>query len=505
MGGTVELRGPDFAKGFQASELPEGATVYGHALGEPVLLSRRDGQFHAIGAVCSHYGAPLGEGLITGDVVRCPWHHARFDLRTGVAVAAPALAPLPWFTTELREESVFVTGKITPPALHRPEALSIGAGQPARVVVIGAGAAGHAAVVELRTQGYRGEITLVGAEGTPPVDRPNLSKDFLAGNAPEEWIPLCDEAFYVQAGVTFLPQTPAEAIDPRARTVRLRDGQVLPYDALLLATGAEPVRLDVPGADLAHVFTLRTLADCRAILQASHGKANAVVIGGGFIGLEVAASLRNQGLAVDVILRDPVPLARQLGSQLGTFVRSLHEDKGVHFHTSAVTSIQADEVLLADGTHLAAQVVVAGVGVKPRVALAQSAGLRVDDGVVVDARMQAAPGIWAAGDIARLPWRGELLRVEHWVHAQRTGQHAARAMLGDRKDFSDVPYFWSAHYDCTINLVGHATGWDDVLVSGSLEDRSATVTYLRGGQTLAVATVGRDLALLEAEVALEDG
>lgn len=503
MGGKVELSGADFAAGIAQADVPEGGTVYGHALGEPVLLSRRDGVFHAIGAVCSHYGAPLGEGLVTAMVVRCPWHHARFDVRTGVAVAAPALAPLPCFTLELRDDMVFVTGKVTPPPLHRPQALSIGHGQPSRVVVIGAGAAGHAAVVELRNQGYVGDITLVGAEGTPPVDRPNLSKDYLAGNAPEAWLPLCDEDFYAAAGVTFLPETPAETLDPRARTVTLRDGRVLAYDALLLATGAEPARLDVPGAALPHVFTLRTLADCRGILAASHGKANAVVIGGGFIGLEAAASLRGQGLEVDLILRDPVPLAKQLGPELGAFVRALHEDHGVHFHTSAVSSIQADEVLLEDGTHLAAQVVVVGIGVLPRVKLAQGAGLQIDDGVVVDARMQAAPGIWAAGDIARLPWHGEMLRVEHWVHAQRTGQHAARAMLGDAKPFADAPFFWSTHYDVDIHLIGHAKAWDEVRVDGSLDERDATVTYLRGGRTIAVATVGRDLALLAAEVALE--
>lgn len=505
MGGAVQLQGPDLVKGVATADVPEGATVHGHALGEPVLLSKRDGAFHAIGAVCSHYGAPLGDGLITGHLVRCPWHHARFDVRTGVAVAAPGLAPLPWFTVEVRDDRVHVTAKMTAPTLHRPEHLSLGKGHPQRVVVVGAGAAGHAAVVELRKLGYAGDITLVGAEGTPPVDRPNLSKDFLAGNAPEEWIPLCGAAFYSVAGIRFLPDSPARHVDAQSRTVTLEGGEVLPYDALLLATGAEPRRLTVPGADLPHVFTLRTLADCRAILAASHGKANAVVVGGGFIGLEVAASLRNQGLAVDVILRDPVPLAKQVGREVGAFIRELHEDKGVTFHTNAVQSIGADEVLLTDGTRLAAQVVVAGVGVTPRLQLAESAGLHLDDGVVVDARLLAAPGIWAAGDIVRLPRQDKALRVEHWVHAQRTGQHAARAILGDPKPFSDAPFFWSAHYDLTLGMSGDPSDHDEVLISGSLEDRNALITYLRQGQTVAVAAIGRDLALLEAEVGLEEG
>ena len=507
MSGPIELKGPDFAEGVLRSDVPEGVTVPGHALGEPVLLSRRQGTFHAIGAVCTHYSTALADGLVTGDVVHCPLHHARFDVRTGQALAAPALSPLPCFTVELREDKVFVTAKVEPPPLRRPDSLSIGRQHPERIVVVGAGAAGHAAVLQLRRDGYAGSLTLVGAEGTLPIDRPNLSKDYLAGTAPEEWMPLCSDDLYTDAGITLWRDTPAERIDPGQRTVVLSDGQVLPFDALLLATGAEPVRLHVSGGNLPHVFTLRTLADSRAILSTSHGKANAVVVGGGFIGLEVAASLRARGLAVDLVMREPAPLAKQLGPQLGAFVRQLHEDKGVHFHLAPVASIDADEVVLADGTHLAAQVVVVGLGVRPRLQLALDAGLHVglagQDGVLVDSRLQTSiPGIYAAGDIARLPWHGEAIRVEHWVHAQRTGQHAARAMLGDPRPFAEVPFFWSAHYDVTISLVGVPRDWDDVVVTGSLEDRAATVTFLRAGKTIAVATVGRDLALLEAELGL---
>jgi NAD(P)H-nitrite reductase large subunit len=375
------------------------------------------------------------------------------------------------------------------------------------VVIIGAGAAGAAATERLRDLGYRGPITLIGDELSSPVDRPNLSKDYLAGSAPEEWVFLRTPEFYEQINVALRPGDAAVELNAERKTVTLESGEVLPYEALLLATGAEPVRLPIEGATLPHVFTLRTLADSRSIIAAAKAARRAVVIGSSFIGLETAASLRTRGLEVDVVSRDSVPLERVLGAQLGQFVQQLHEQHGVRFNLSASPrAIHSHAVELDDGRMLAADFVVLGVGVRPRVALAEKAGLSVADGIVVDSFLRAsAPGIWAAGDAARYP---ELrlrsaVRIEHWVLAQRHGQAVARDMLGLGAPFRDVPFFWSQHYDVTLAYVGHASAENDIEVVGSLPDRNATVVYRRAGRTLAVVTLGRDRQSLAIEAALE--
>ena len=359
----------------------------------------------------------------------------------------------------------------------------------------------------LRKEGYGGPITMIGAEEPGPVDRPNLSKDYLAGTAPEEWIPLGSRERYAELNVELLPNTPVTAIDVAAKKVTLEGGRTLGYDALLLATGGEPTRLSIEGAKLPHVLTLRTLADSRAIIARATGAKRAVVIGASFIGLEVAAALVARGVEVHVVGPEPVPLARALGEALGTHVKKLHESHGVRFHLGTTPkTIREAEVELANGDVLAADLVVVGIGVKPRVALAEAAGLVVDNGVVVDDRLRAsAGGVWAAGDIARYPDPrvGELVRIEHWVVAERQGQHVARAMLGADSPYVDTPFFWSAHYDVQISFVGNAPGYDAVEVFGSIDANDAAIAYRRGGRTLAVATLNRDKLSLAIDSAMQ--
>ncbi len=358
----------------------------------------------------------------------------------------------------------------------------------------------------LRREGYSGPLTLIGSE--PPVDRPNLSKDYLAGNAPEEWIPLRDAEFYRSIEVDLVTGDAARSIDLGGKSLTLQSGRYLAFEALLYATGAEPIRLPIPGADRPDVHLLRTLDDSRAIIaRATPGK-HAVVIGASFIGLEVAASLRARGVEVDVVAPEPVPLARVVGDQVGAFVRSLHEAHGVRFHLGRKPTAIADgSVTVDDGSTLRCDFVVMGVGVRPRLAIAEAAGLKIDRGVVVDQYLSAAPGVYAAGDVARYPdpRSGQPVRVEHWVAAERMGQAAARNMLGAAGPFRDVPFFWSAHYDVTLSYVGHAEAWDAIEVHGSLESRDALIAYRQGGRVLAVVTVGRDRASLEAEAAMETG
>jgi NADPH-dependent 2,4-dienoyl-CoA reductase/sulfur reductase-like enzyme/nitrite reductase/ring-hydroxylating ferredoxin subunit len=498
MGGEQKLTGPDLAKGVPLAGLEDGKLVVGHANGEAIVLARQGREVFVVGATCTHYSGPLGEGLLVDGTIRCPWHHACFDLRSGEPLRAPALNPIPCFDVSV-DGGVVRVGQRKPEA--KPSASTRAA--PARIVIVGAGAAGNAAAETLRREGYGGEIVMIGGDPSPPVDRPNLSKDYLAGNAPEEWLPLRPSEFYAEHRIGLKLGMHVASIDIARKCVVLDDGRAESYDSLLLATGAHPVKLDLPGAKLPHVHYLRTLSNSRAIVAAAKGARRAVVVGSSFIGLEVAASLRARKVDVHVVGPDPVPLANVLGRELGEFIRKVHEEHGVRFHLGTrPKSIDAQSVTLENGERLSAELVVIGVGVRPAVALAEHAGLTIDRGVLVDEYLEtSAPGVFAAGDIARWPdpHSGERIRVEHWVVAERLGQTAARNMLGRREKFAAVPFFWTAQYDVGINYVGHAEKWDRIEVDGSFDERNAAVRFIGGGKTLALATIYRDRESLEFE------
>ncbi len=493
--------GPDLAQGIAASDLAEGAILAGHVGDEAVVLVRHDGKVSAIAAHCTHYHGPLAEGLVVGDTIRCPWHHACFSLASGEALAAPALSPVTCWQVEERGGRITVGGKKEQPAPKKTRAAS------EHFVIVGGGAAGFAAAEMLRRRGFAGSITMLSNDDAAPVDRPNLSKDYLAGNAPEDWLPLRPDDWYADNGVTLTLKTEVTALDPRGKQVTLGDGSTVKFDKMLLATGAEPVRLDIPGANAAHVHTLRSLDDCRGIIAQVERAKRAVVIGASFIGLETAASLRARGVEVHVVAPEKRPLERVFGPELGDFVRALHEEHGVNFHLeNAVTAIGAQDVTLKSGGALPADLVILGVGVRPRLALAEKAGLAIDKGVSVDAYLEtSAPGIFAAGDIARWPdpVSGARIRVEHWVVAERQGQTAARNMLGERVPFRAPPFFWSQHYDVPINYVGHAEKWDAIEIDGDVMKRDCVVRYKQGGRVLAVASIYRDRDSLEAAAAME--
>jgi len=467
---------------------------------------RRGADVGAIGATCTHYGGPLAEGLVVEDTIRCPWHHACFSLRTGEALRAPALNPVASYEVARRDGFVFVTGKRDQPGSVRRRARRGGA--PASVAIVGAGAAGNSAAEELRHLGFDGDITLIDRDAQAPYDRPNLSKDYLAGTAPEEWIPLHPRARYEELGVGLLLGRTVTSLDPAGKRLTLDDGTTRHFDAIVLATGAEPVRLALAGDDGPPVHYLRTLEDSRAIIKAAEGAQRAVVLGASFIGLEAAAALRARNVEVHVVAPGRRPLERVLGPQLGDFVRALHEQHGVVFHLGRTASrVASGAVILEGGERLVTDFIVAGVGVRPATALAERAGLRIDKGIAVDASLETAVrGVFAVGDSARWPdpRGGGLVRIEHWVVAQRQGQAVARTIVGDRSPFTDVPFFWSQHYDTSINYVGHAEHWDAIEVDGSVERRDCTLRYREGGRVLAVASIFRDRESLEAELSMED-
>ena len=495
--------GPDLAQGVALDTLADSAMLVGHVGDEAALLVRHGADLLAVAATCTHYGGPLAEGLLVGDTVRCPWHHACFSLRTGAAVRPPALNGLKRWRVEQRDGMAFVREELPAP---KPPVLAA-ADLPATVVIVGGGAAGNMAAETLRQEGYAGPIMLLSADASRPCDRPNLSKDYLAGTAEADWIPLRPAEFYAERGIDLRLATRVAAIEPNARTVVMADGSRVGYGALLLATGAEPIRLDIPGSSLPHVHVLRTLADCDALIARTGAARRCVVIGASFIGLEVAAALRTRGLEVHVVAPEARPMERIMGPEIGDMIRAIHESHGVIFHLGAtLAAIAENSVTLSTGQDLDADLVLAGIGVRPSIALAQQAGPTIDRGVVVDAYLRTSvPDIFAAGDIARWPDRltGQNIRVEHWVVAERQGQVAARNMLGRQERFDAVPFFWSQHYDMTINYVGHAEQWDRLDIDGDPAARDCAVRFWHGGRKLAVATAGRDMASLKAEVELE--
>jgi NADPH-dependent 2,4-dienoyl-CoA reductase/sulfur reductase-like enzyme/nitrite reductase/ring-hydroxylating ferredoxin subunit len=515
-----ELTGPDLEKGVEASSVGAGKMIAGHAFGEMVLLVHVEPNWFAVGAKCTHYGGPLAEGVLLGETVRCPWHHACFELRNGAASHAPALNDLPCYDIAVENDIVRVKRKRTggqlrgrghqPRGSRAPEKVVLEPNPisgPRSVLIIGSGAAGNACAEMLRREGYRGPVTLVDGDRDAPYDRPNLSKDFLAGTAPEDWLPLHPKEFFEAQRLEILSGVTAQDIDAKARTVRLSDGTTRSYEVLLIATGATPIHLDVPGGD--RVFYLRTLGDCRGIIDKAGNAKSAVVIGGSFIGLEVAASLVMRGLQVHIVAQEKLPLERVLGAELGTLIQNVHEQQGVTFHLGRTPkAVDAKGVVLDDGTRIEADLIVAGIGVRPNLDLAASAGVIVDDGIAVNEFLETSvAGIFAAGDVARWPdaYSDARLRVEHWVVAERQGQVVARNMLGYRDRFDDIPFFWSAHYDrVSIRYTGHVERWDETRIDGNVMKMDCAVSYMVGGKRRAMATINRDHQNLENEVAMEN-
>jgi 3-phenylpropionate/trans-cinnamate dioxygenase ferredoxin reductase subunit len=484
--------------------VPENQPVEGKAGEDSVVVVRKGNEVFAVGANCAHYGVPLAGGIVVGQTIRCPAHHSRFDLATGDLVCAPALSGVGRWGAEVRGGKVFVTSK-EPARPPRPPRRNNNL--PQRAVIVGGGAAGNAAAGMLRHEGFEGEVTVISADRDAPYDRPNCSKDYLSGEAPEEWMPLHPESFYKDNGINLMTGTTVSSLDIKGKSVTLQNGRAVPYDTLLLATGASPVRLTMPGSNLPHVLTLRTLADSRAIIEKAKTAKRAVVMGASFIGLEVAASLRHRGLEVHIVAPERVPFEKSLGKEIGGAVMRVHEEHGAEFHLGhTAKQISGSSVILDDGSSLSADLVIMGVGVRPIVSLARQAGLAAGNGIEVNDRLETSiPGIYAAGDIANYPdpYSGERARIEHWVVAERQGHVVARNIMGAGERYLSAPFFWTSQYDFKVSYIGHAATWDRVEIDGSPESRDCRVDYFKDGRRIAVAEIGRGREGLEAEAEIE--
>jgi NADPH-dependent 2,4-dienoyl-CoA reductase/sulfur reductase-like enzyme/nitrite reductase/ring-hydroxylating ferredoxin subunit len=493
---------PDFEAGIDIATIPEGSIRTGCWRGRTVILANHQGRYCVLSATCTHLGAPLNQGVLVSGEVHCPWHHARFSLATGEAVGAPAFSPLTRFGTIIRGGRLFVTEP-------RPIAARAAPAQAPRVVILGGGAGGHACAQWLIRSGFKGAMTVVSDDADPPYDRTFCSKQYLIGMKSRGESLLADSHLYQkESGNSVLRLGfKALALDTQDKSLLLDGDERIGFDVLVLATGAEPKRPHWPGFDLPNVHVLRTLRDADALIRASQRAKRVAVIGASFIGLEVAASLKQRKLDVHVVTPEEVPLKQLLGAEVGKMIQAVHEEKGVHFHFGReVRRFDGGQLMLDDESAIEADFVVLGVGVTPRIEIAQAAGIAcapADEGggVIVNERLESSqPGIFAIGDIARYPdpHTGKNIRVEHWVHAQRQGQHVARVIMDQANGYKDVPFFWSAHFDTGLRYMGHVGSILDARTEGSVEGRNFTRYYRGPKGEKAFVTCNRDRdALLE--------
>jgi NADPH-dependent 2,4-dienoyl-CoA reductase/sulfur reductase-like enzyme/nitrite reductase/ring-hydroxylating ferredoxin subunit len=491
----------NFEAGIDVATIPEGAMLAGHWRGKQLIVANHQGRYCALSGTCTHMGAPLDQGALANGEVHCPWHHARFSLATGEAVAAPALSPVSCFGTVIRGGRLFITKRQALPAPSAPA-------QAPKVVILGGGAGGHACAQELLRSGFKGVTTVLSDDADPPYDRTFCSKQYLSGEKSRRESFLADNKLYRNSENAVLRLgCKVLEIDTGGRSLLLEGGERIGFEVLVLATGAQPKRPQWPGCDLPNVHVLRSLRDADAIVRACRRAKRVAVIGASFIGLEVAASLRQRKLAVHVITPEDVPLKRQLGADIGKMIQAEHEKKGVRFHfRRQVDHFDGQRVKLDDGSAITADFVVAGIGVRPRTELAQAAGIACASaeeggGVIVNERLESShAGIFAIGDIARYPdpHTEKSIRVEHWVHAQRQGQHVARLIMGQANRYQDVPFFWSAHFDTQIEYIGHVSSIRKARTEGSVTARDFRRYYQGPKFEKAFASCGRDRdALLE--------
>lgn len=496
-----KLKARDFKAGVDVATIPEGAILAGRWQGKPVILTNQQGQYCALSGVCTHMGAPLEQGTLANGEVHCPWHHARFSLATGEAVAAPALSPLSSFGTVIRGGRLFITKRQPRPTPAAPV-------QAPRVLILGGGAGGHACAQELFRSGFKGLTTVVSEDADPPYDRTFCSKQYLSGEKSRRESFLADGKVYrISENLMLRLGCKAIAIDTQGRSLVLDGGERMEFDRLILAMGAQPKHPQWPGCELPNVHVLRTLRDADALVRACRRAKRVAVIGASFIGLEVAASLRQRKLAVHVITPEDVPLKKQLGADIGKMIQTVHEKKGVRFHFGRqVHQFDGKHVTLDDQSKIQADFVIAGIGVTPRTELAQAAEIACASaeeggGVIVNEQLESSqPGIFAIGDIARYPdpHTGRNIRVEHWVHAQRQGQHVARLIMGHANRYKDVPFFWSAHFDTQIQYIGHVKSIVKTRTEGSVKARDFRRYYEGPQGDKAFASCNRDRdALLE--------
>jgi NADPH-dependent 2,4-dienoyl-CoA reductase/sulfur reductase-like enzyme/nitrite reductase/ring-hydroxylating ferredoxin subunit len=459
----------------------------------PILLVRQGNEVHAFSADCPHAGAPLEKGAVCNGRIVCPWHKGTFAISDGSLIEPPPLAGLKRYPVALENGNVLVSPEAEEEPEHTPAA------DTRTMAVIGAGAAGAAACAALREAGFDGRLVLIGPEHGMPYDRTTLSKFVLAGDLPpDEIYPLLPDDFESTQRFERI-EAKVVKLDSAAKQIELPNEPTLHYSAALICTGGIPKPMDVPGANLRRVHLLRSRDDAAMILASLETARKALIVGASFIGLEVASSLTKRRIGVTVVAPGKVPLGSQFGDELGRMFQRLHEKNGVVFHMqSRVKAFLGDDIVreaeLESGEKISADVVIIGTGVRPATDFLHGVDLANDGGIPVDSSMRAAPGLYAAGDIAEfpLPRSSKTLRIEHWRVAQQHARVAALNMAGGDEHYTGVPYFWTYHFGKRFEYLGHASEHDEVVIDGSLDSQTFIAYLMKDGNVAAAVACDRE-------------
>jgi len=475
-----------------------------------IVLAKIDGEFYAVYGKCTHYGAPLGDGALNGNRLVCPWHHACFDMKTGKHLEAPGIDGLPTYEVTVDGESVYIqlpeeqSDRITNEMSSRKDT------NPMSFVVIGGGAAGAYAVEGMREAGYTGEIIMISKEKEVPYDRPNCSKEYLSGEAPEEWMPLRGADFYKKHDIQLMQGKEVKEANILRKKITFTDGESLSYDKLLLCTGGAPRQLNIEGSDLDNIHTLRSLADSRKIRDAGKQAKKVVVIGSSFIGLEGAQSLQHLDCEVTVVAPEKVPFAKIFGTKVGKKIQQMHEEAGVQFKLQRkaqrfLGKEKVSGVELDNGEKIEADLILVGIGVKPATEFLSGVPLEKDGSVLVNEHLSIDNDHYAAGDIARYPYQGKPTRIEHWKVAAQQGRIAGMNMAGPQHTYDAIPFFWTAQQGHPMQYVGHADKFDEVLIDGDLDGGKFMAFYIHNNQTKAALGMGRDKEMVIVQELMRNG
>ena len=489
----------------KVQDIQEGKALAVEVDGEKILLTRHKGKICACGNSCPHYGADLSDGWIEDGHVVCPWHYAQFDLESGRRQEPPSLDDLPTWETRIEGENIFLGAKIGPE-------ISMPAGKDSRrFLIVGGGAAGEAAAETLRREGFAGEIVLFSSDSQAPYDRPALSKELLSGAGKKEWLPLRSKEFYETLAIELRLESRVMHLDPKAIILEMEDGSRESGNMVLLASGSRPRTIPLPGFEGENCHLLRSLDEAEKLVAALEGVKHVALIGAGFIALEAASSLRARGIEVDIVAPESVPMERVFGREVGERIQAIHSAEGVRFHLQhrpkeVLRNGGIEGLLLENGEKIKTDLILMAVGVEPAIDYLEGSGLTENGAVRVNERFETAePGVFAAGDIALFPAPGGKTRIEHWITAQKEAIHAAKAMLGSREAFNEVPVFWTKQYTYSFKYVGYLGNFDHTVLHGDLQKDSWITGYYRNGALIGAATLGRGGDLLKVREQLRRG
>ncbi|KAJ8367898.1 hypothetical protein SKAU_G00079260 [Synaphobranchus kaupii] len=489
----------------QASDLQDGQMVEVEVGGQKVLLVHSEGEFSALGNLCTHYGAPLSKGALLGSRVRCPWHGACFNIKTGDLEEYPGLDSLPCHKVTIENNKVFVS--ISKKSLNLVKRVNPMGCRVAEVnhtvLLIGGGPASLLCAETLRQENYGGRIVMVTRDDLPPYDRTKLSKVL---NVDWSSILLRQREFFQQHNIEVWTEKQVESLDTEQGAVTLSDGSVHRYDQLLIATGCRPRAIECPGADLLGVRGLQTADDARKIDQSCEGR-KAVIIGSSFIGMEVASYLADKAASVSVVGSSEVPYQRTLGTEIGRVTMQMLGEKKVEFHMSdSVAEIRGEngqvrEVVLKSGNVLPADVVVVGIGVVPNTDFLLGGAVELDSrqAVIADKFMRTSvPNVFCAGDVTSFPLslrRNQRVNIGHWQVALAQGRIAALNMLNRQVELDSIPFFWTVLLGKSLRYTGYGEGYTDIVLKGKVEEKKFLAFYIKDEEVVAAASLNHDPAV----------